>query len=281
MSVYDHWQTQKEALRRALETQQDMAGAVYQVRHALLQTEQNAMAEITDDALRQQAGVLMGCVKTSVGLLDTQIASQVWVAQRAKAQEKAKGRLTLWGIVLLLQVMLGGYCYFTGVVIGWIAALAVLIVGISALLADRRQSKASVGDDEIRVALKPDVERLFTLLDGQMRTVDRSLNDLSYLNEQLRGGSECTDAATLSYVADLLEALYECDESVREPACGAADRMLKSMGLCALPYSEENRRLFSALPSKTETRTLSPAILSTQDHRLLRRGTAAVRIDAA
>ena len=33
-----------------------------QQRHALLQTEQNALAEMTDDVLRQQAGVLMSPV---------------------------------------------------------------------------------------------------------------------------------------------------------------------------------------------------------------------------
>ncbi len=281
MSVYDHWQTQKEALRRSLEAQHDMAGVVYQVRHALLQAEQNALAELNDDVLRQQAGVLMSCVKTAVGLLDTQIAFQVWVPQHAKEQTRSKRRLALWVIVLLLQLLLGGYCYFMRLPLGWIIALAVLAVGLCAFVAECKGVSSSAGKDEVRVTLKPDVDRLFTLLDGQIHAVDRSLNDLGYLNEQLRGGSECTDAATLSYVADLLEALYECDESVREPACGAADRMLESMGLWALPYSEENRRLFSALPSKTETRTLSPAILSAQDHRLLRRGTAAVRIDAA
>lgn len=281
MSVFDHWQMQKEPLRRAIEEQHELADVVYQIRHALLQTEQNALAELSDDVLRQQAGVLMSCVKTSVGLLDARVSSQVWVPQRAKAQAKPKGRLALWTIAALLEILLGGYCYFKGLVIGWIVALAVLVVGICALAAGRKGAKSADTQDEVRVTLKPDIDRLFSLLDGQIRAVDRSLNDLAYLNDQLRGGAECTDAATLSRVANLLEALYECDESVREPACEAADRMLESMGLCALPYSEENRRLFSALPSKTETRTLSPAILSTQDNRLLRRGTAAVRIDAA
>ena len=58
-NVFDHWQAQKPALRAALEEQTDPAGAADRVRHALLQTEQNALAEMTDEVLRQQAGVLM------------------------------------------------------------------------------------------------------------------------------------------------------------------------------------------------------------------------------
>ena len=131
----------------------------------------------------------------------------------------------------------------------------------------------------MRVVLKPDVERLLTLMDRQMRAIDRSLNDLAYLNEQLRGGLQTADAATLARAADLMEALYECDGEVREAAGEAARRMLAGLG--ALDYTEENRRLFNALPSKSETRTLSPAIVSLEDRRLLRRGTAAVRTDAA
>ena len=133
----------------------------------------------------------------------------------------------------------------------------------------------------MRVVLKPDVERLLTLMDRQMRAIDRSLNDLAYLNEQLRGGLQTADAATLARAADLMEALYECDGEVPEAAGEAARKMLAVMGLTALDYTEENRRLFNALPSKSETRTLSPAIVSLEDRRLLRRGTAAVRTDAA
>ena len=74
-----------------------------------------------------------------------------------------------------------------------------------------------------------------------------------------------------------MEALCGCDPEARE----AAGRLLAELGLGALDYSEENRRLFNALPSKSETRTLAPAIVSLEDQRLLRRGTAAVRTGAA
>ena len=278
-NVFDHWQAQKPALRTALEEQTDLAGAAHQVRHALLQTEQNALAEMTDDVLRQQAGVLMSLLKTSVGLVDCQASAQVWTPRRQADKPATRAGIALWSAALLIQLVLGGYCYLKGLTLGWLFALAALLVGAWALVRERR--RPPVPEDEVRVVLKPDVERLLTLMDRQMRAIDRSLNDLAYLNEQLRGGPQTADASTLARAADLMEALYECDGEVREAAGEAARRMLAGMGLGALDYTEENRRLFNALPSKSETRTLSPAIVSLEDRRLLRRGTAAVRTDAA
>ncbi len=278
-NVFDHWQAQKPALRAALEELTDPAGAAERVRHALLQTEQNALAEMTDEVLRQQAGVLMSQLKTSVDLVDCQASAQVWTPRRQADKPAARGGIALWGAALLVQLALGGYCYLKGLALGWLLALAALLAGVWALVRERRRPTAP--EDEVRVVLKPDVERLLTLMDRQMRAIDRSLNDLAYLNEQLRGGLQTADAATLARAADLMEALYECDGEVPEAAGEAARKMLAVMGLTALDYTEENRRLFNALPSKSETRTLSPAIVSLEDRRLLRRGTAAVRTDAA
>lgn len=280
MSIFDHWQQQKEPLRQALARQTELSGAVYQLKHALLQTEQNALAEMTDDVLRQQAGVLMSFLKTSMGLLETPALAQTWVAQPAAPKHSpVRDAWPLWLICVLLNVLCGVLFYFEGSTLGWLAVLATLVVGVLAFL--RKAPKAAPVRDELHVTLKPDAERLLSLMDGQMRAVDRALNDLTYLNDQLRGGAECNDSATLSRVSDLLEALYDSDEAVRLPAIQAAQRMLEGMGLIAVEYSEEQRALFNALPSKTETRTLSPAILSKQDRRLLRRGTAAVRQRAA
>ncbi len=280
MSVYEHWQSQKEALRKALDEQPDLAGVVYQVRHALLQTEQNAMAGIGDDVLRQQTGVLMSLLKTSVGLLEAQIATKVWVPQKQSERKQGRAQWPLWIIAFLLQLLLGGYCYWKGLLLGWIVALGALIVGVIALFAGRKRAPEPMQDD-VRVTLRPDMDRLFGLLDGQMRAIDRAINDLSYLNEQLRGGPEGVSNQTLDRVADLMEALYGMDGDTAQTAAEVSGALLASLGLVAVQYSEKDRSLFNALPSKSETRTLSPAILSAQDRRLLKRGTAAVRTDAA
>ena len=126
-NVFDHWQAQKPALRAALEEQTDPAGAADRVRHALLQTEQNALAEMTDEVLRQQAGVLMSQLKTSVDLVDCQTSAQVWTPRRQADKPAARGGIALWGAALLVQLALGGYCYLKGLALGWLLALAALL----------------------------------------------------------------------------------------------------------------------------------------------------------
>ena len=87
MTILEHWQLQKENLRLQTEAAATMADAVYHARHAIVQTEQNALAEMSDDILRQQAGILLGCVKHSLGLMETCTVVQTpkWNTQKAAA----------------------------------------------------------------------------------------------------------------------------------------------------------------------------------------------------
>ena len=279
MSAFECWESQREPLRRALDEQASMADVVYSVRHALLQTEQNAMSELKDDELRQQAGVLFSCVKTSIGLLEARVTPQVWLRQ--EQDKPSHGARSLWAVAALLQALLGLVCYTKGMWLGFGLSIGALGVAVAALLAGRKKPKKPAEQAETRVTLKPDADKLLMLLDAQFRAIDRYINDFAYLNERLRGGGDGADAQTLSRFADLMEALYECDPAEREPAEEAAKQLMEGMKLRALDYSEESRRLFTALPSKSETRTLSPAIVSTADSRLLRRGTAAVKTEVA
>lgn len=278
MSMFDHWQTQRDLLRPRLKELDSTAEVVHQVRRALLQTEQNALAEMSDDVLRQQAGVLMGCVKQSIGLMEAQIAAQVWVPQKHKASG-GKERLFLMLVSGALAAAVALYCSFKGWVLGAALAACALIIGGVAFV--WRFSSALPKEDETRVTLRPDVDRLFAVLDGQIRSLDRYVDDFSYLNDQLRSNSSSADEVALHRAADLMEALYECGENERAATEEAANRLLAALGLRAVDYSDKTSRFFNTLPSKSVTRTLSPAILSMQDERLLRRGTAAVRMDNA
>lgn len=276
MTILEHWQLQKDNLRLQLEAAPTMADAVYQLRHAMVQTEQNALAEMGDDVLRQQAGVLFGCVKHSLGLVECckAIATPQW--NRKKVSHRSP-RLLLGLLAVLPLLVLTALCWWKGFVAGMALGLCTLLVGTAALLWKPEQETAI----EAAIVLRPDIDRLFTLLDGQMRSIDRCVNDFDYLNEQLCKGVEPTDARMVDRAADLMEALMECDEEQGAPAMEAADRLLSALGMRAVLYSEENSRLFNILPSKNTTCTLSPAIVSAQDKRMLRRGTAAVCTDAA
>ena len=279
MSIFQHWQEQRDKLRPSLAETMSAAEITGQVRHALLQTEHNALAELDDDLLRQQAAVLMGCLKSALGLLEAHGTAQIWVAQKS-GLSKAKSK-SLWSVAGALLAGLAALCALKSRWISLGLCVAALAVGLCALISERRSAASILPQDEVRATVTVDIERLFAVLDAQLRAMDRYLSDFSYLNDQARGGAESTDAITLSRAADLMEALYDCDDAGRAPAEEAARRLLERLGLQALDYDEESSRLFNALPSKTVTRTLSPAIVSVRDQQLLRRGTAAVRIDAA
>lgn len=279
MSMDQFWQEQRKSLRSAITDRMSTSEVLYQVRHALLQTEQNALAELDDDVLRQQAGVLMSCLKGSLGLLEAHTAGQIWVAQ--KSEKNASAAVSLWRCAAGALALLAVYCGLNAEWIAMALAIAGLGLGIAALIRERKNASAILPRDEVQATVSIDVERMLNVLDSQMRAMDRCLTDFAYLNEQARGSADSADSITLSRAVDLIEALYDCDEEGRAPAEEAARQLLSRLGLQALDYSEENSRLFNTLPSKNITRTLSPAIVSADDQKLLRRGTAAVCIDAA
>ena len=152
MSVYEHWEACKPALRAQLEASDSLSDAAYAVRHALMQVEQNALAAMDDGVLRQQAGVLLGLVKGDCALLTAQASSQVWVPQRHGDKPSRRG-LGLWSAPVLVLLALAGYCFLKGLTLGWIAALAALATGAWALLRGMRRPQEA--GDEIRVTLMP------------------------------------------------------------------------------------------------------------------------------
>ncbi len=278
MSAYEVWCTQKEKLRAQLEQADDLHGVTPAVRHALSQTEQTTLAGLSDDLLRQQVGILFSCLKTSAGLLDVPIAAKVWEVRPQGEKKRAKPTWLFFVLAAILQALCWRTSYQQGDVLQLILLATVFALVLTGLLLSVSQKRAPKTEDDVRVSLHPDIEKLFYALDAQMKAIDRYLNDFAYLNEGLRGKSTLPDSRTVGLAADMLEALYECEEEVRQPSLLAADKVLDDLGLEAVPYSEQDSALFTVLPSKTETRTLSPAIVSSEDRRVLRRGTAAVRL---
>jgi len=279
MSILHYWQEQRGSLQNAISAHTASADIVYQVRHALLQTEQNALADMNDDLLRQQAGILMSCLKGSLGLLEAHTAGEVWVAQKSQLSRRNDNRL--WQFAAAAVAVLAVFCGLNGQWLAAALAAAGLILGFFALIKERKSASAIMPKDEVRAAVSIDIERMFTVLESQLRAIERYLDDFSYLNDQVRGDADCADPAVLSRAVEMIEALYDCNEAERAPVEDAARQLLRQLGLETVEYCEETSRLFNALPSKSVTRTLSPAILSVKDQKLLRRGTAAVRIDAA
>lgn len=278
MGAYEAWCAQKNKLRQSIWETQDGSAVAYAVRHALAQVEQSTMARQGDDLLRQQTGILFSCCKTSASLLDVSMAPTAWAAQGQQVQKKNPITAALWAAAALAQGAAGLYGYAKGMWLLWIPMAAAFVAALGALLLGKRRPKEQP-QIQVRVTLQPDVERLFQVLDAQTQAIDRYINDFVYLNEQHAAQEAVPEGKMLARVGDMLEALYETDDGAGEAAQAAAERVLESMGLDAAQYTPENRHLFTVLPSKDQTKTMVPAILAKDDHRLLRRGVAAVRME--
>lgn len=277
MSAHQCWLAQRERLRESLRTTGDTSGAAYLTRHALAQVEQNAMAEQSDDLLRQQTGILFSCCKTSLNLLDISVTTKVWVAQTL-AQKPKKGFAT-WALLLVcaLQIAVLLYAYVSHLWLLCVPPGATLIATIIGWVSLSRAKKLEEPtEDRLKVTAKPDTEKLFAAIDAQMKAIDRYINDFAYLNEQNAMQNGPADVQSTALLAGLMQAVYECEGDGRDEAVSAAERLLDSAGVHAVVYSSTDAHLFNVLPSITETRTLVPALLSQKDGALLYRGTAAV-----
>ena len=270
MKCEEYWL--KQELPRKLTGAADVDGVLYEVRHALRQTEQDALAEIQDGVLRQQAGVLFQVIRSGLSLLEVPFAQKVWVAQSQKERKKALP----WPVWVSLCALAAGLVWL---LLGkqWIpfglCATGLVFGGIGFLLKSKKPSLPP--EQEVSVTLKPDVEKLCAQITQQMRMADRCLQDFKLLNEQLNSGT-ARETQTLARAADLAEAVCELEEDARQPLQESVQGLLEELGLQLMEYTPENSAYFNLLPSLRENHTMTPAILDTRDGRLVRRGTAAV-----
>ncbi|MBE5779340.1 MAG: hypothetical protein E7331_08430 [Clostridiales bacterium] len=280
MTAFEYWQEQRDVLSASLHKDSSMADVVYSIRHALLQTEQNLLAAQSDEVLRQQLGVLFSLAKSSAAYLQAPMTTSTWVAQSRKHKVSGGKKLIFRLLPVGLILLCGLFCYFEKLTLGWILSLLALVAyGLSFLPGSKKAGKASPHEDALRVTIQPDIDRLLEVIDGQMRTIDRCINDFTYLNDSMRGQDQAGSAAMAGKMATLMEAVYDVESEERQPLEDAVQGLLSDMGLSAIPYSAQNAQLFTALPSKNETRTLCPAIVTADDFKLLRRGTAAVNMN--
>lgn len=283
MTAFEYWQEQREGLKKTIAQQKDLDDVIYATKHAILQTEQNLLASQTDEVLRQQLGVLFALLKNSIGLLNVPVNSTTWVAVSRRNEKKLSAGFPFMLAAGFAILAAGLWAYSKGDLLGWALPLGAIILAVVAWIIYIREKKAarSGQQDDVRVTFSVDAERLLGAIDAQMTMIDRCTNDFTYLNQSLRTMSGGADRHSLEAVSELLEAIYAYDDELWGQAGESMGRLLSEMGLEIEDYCEENSRLFNQLPSKTMTRTLCPAILTAEDHRLLRRGTAVVKTNAA
>lgn len=280
MSAYQCWLTQKEQLQASLQASQEVSATVYLIRRALAQVEQITMSEQQDDSLRQQVGILFSCIKTSLTLLEVPMSTSTWVAQPLAASEKPKQKRNTARFLLpacAVQAAVGVFAYVKGEPLLWIPLAGALIATIIGWLQSHRSHAPQLPQDRVKVTITPDRDRLLQAIDAQMKAIDRFANDFAYLNEQITLRSASPETQDIALLAELMQAVCECEGESGEDAVAAARLLLAGRGVRAEAYNAEIAGNFTILPSLNKTRTLVPALVSQKDGSLLFRGTAAVQ----
>lgn len=281
MTALENWQEQRPELIRELKNQQEIGDIIYSVRHAILQTEQNTLAVQTNDILRQQLGILFGLLKGSMSLLNIPAAATTWVPISQKKKLRAGFPFLMAAACILTAA--GIWMYAKGDLLGWLLPLSTLVLGlIGLLLNSRARQKEEAGQAaNLRTTYSIDTEQLLGAIEAQIVMIDRCATDFAYLNQSIRQPTGSRGWQNLEAVSELLETIYAYDDDLRTQADDAIRQLLIEMGLEAVDFEPANENLFTQLPSKSMTRTLCPALLSTEDHHLLKRGTAVVCTKAA
>ncbi len=283
MTALECWQELRPELAKEISRQQEAGGVIYAVRHAILQTEQNVLASQSDDVLRQQLGVLFALLKNSISLLNVPVSSTTWTAA-SRRNERKTGHGFPFMLAAGMALLAGGlWAYAKGDLLGWVLPLCTLVLAVIGLVLGRQERKEQQesGSRQLKTTHTFDADQLLGAVEAQLTMIDRCANDFSYLNQSLRTPAGGNGRQNLEAVSELLETVYAYDDELRQQADEAIRQLLSDMGLELVDYSDEHQKLFNQLPSKTMTRTLCPALLSADDHRLLRRGTAVVSTDAA
>ncbi len=283
MTALECWQQQRTELERALEGQQEISGIIYTARHAILQTEQNTLASQSDDILRQQMGVLFALLKNSLSLLNVSVTETAWAPVSLRREKKLSKGFPFLLAAALLMLAAGLLNYLQKDLLGWLLPLAATAAAIAGLWIGSisTQKAADKFQPKLRTTCQVNTEQLLGAIEAQIVMIDRCAQDFAYLNHSLRTPTGGTGWQNLEAVSELLETIYSYDDDLRQQAEEAMGQLLVEMGLEAVDYSQESEKLFTQLPSKNMTRTLCPALLSAEDHRLLRRGTAVVSNKAA
>lgn len=281
MTALENWQEQRATLANELKNQRAISDILYTVRHALMQTEQNTLAAQTDDVLRQQLGVLFGLLKNSVNLLNIPVAATIWTPYARK--KKLHPGLPFLLTAAFILIVSGVWMYARNNLLGWLLPLATLALGLAGFLLNERARRKEETEQlaEQHTTCTLNTEQLLGAIEAQIVMIDRCATDFAYLNQSLRKPAGGSSWQNLDAVSELLETIYAYDDELRTQAADAMQQLLIEMGLEAVDFEPESEKLFTQLPSKSITRTLCPALLSADDHRLLRRGTAVVCANAA
>jgi hypothetical protein len=216
-------------------------------------------AACTDDPVRQAvADCQIAEVRDMLGLLTAGTAQK----EISKRRFRTGGVIALLMAVIfaLVAVLLVKEYYLVGCILIGVAALSAFLAG-----------RLWYGEREVRVRAGLDPETVWRTLKKTADTIDRKTEEFLDLSKGWQqetaaaaapANAALPDDESLKMIGDLLEALYASNGDYALRQLKQLLPWLRRQGIEVKDYSAETAELFELLPTKKESATQRPALVS-------------------
>ena len=269
MNAISSWEKQAAALQNAVAAHSAQEAALPEYLRAMDKARSETMAAQPDEYLRQEAGILFEQAKQAGRLLTAVSAPE----NPPRPARKENGALAIAGLAAAFLA-----CAASLLRGEWLAAGLSLLAALSMLL-PMLNGRPEQAQETVRAEVRAD--RLAAAGGAMARSIDGYLGDFAALNRQIAGNAGAGDPAALALCQELWESRGEGPDADNLIADKTIEYLLGRNGCEMRLYDDAHARAFSTLPSRSENRTIRPAIVERGTGTLVLRGLAAVREEDA
>ena len=265
MNAISSWEKQAAALQNAVAAHSAPEAALPEYLRAMDKARSETMAAQPDEYLRQEAGILFEQAKQAGRLLTAVSAPE----NPPRPARKENGALAIAGLAAAFLA-----CAASLLRGEWLAA-GLSLLAVLPMLNGRPEQAQETVRAEVRA------DRLAAAGGAMARSIDGYLGDFAALNRQIAGNAGAGDPAALALCQELWESRGEGPDADNLIADKTIEYLLGRNGCEMRLYDGAHAREFSTLPSRSENRTIRPAIVERGTGTLVLRGLAAVREEDA
>jgi len=278
MSVVDTWDGCRSALAAQLRTDTGFSHAARQIRLTLERIQHETMIGQKDANLRQQIGILFSILKASCDMMQASGTPKLWISGETEKEKRKFSARILFVILFVGFIIAAGIiCFYrkdiVTVLLIAFAVVSLLAYAVANMLKKKKHEK-QVKPLQYKIELQSDVDKIIAFFDKLFPTMDRYIQELSYLNMHNSRQTSEIDAELLDLCAQMLEARRTGNNALAFQALQDVEQYLRHLGIEILEFSRSSQRYFQVLPAKEGERTICPALL--KDGKILRAGVAAV-----
>lgn len=270
MNALSSWEKQTTALQNAVAAHSAPEAALAEYLRAMDAARSETMAAQPDDSLRQEAGILFEQAKQAAQILTAVVPPDDF-------SRPARKKTTVLSVAGMAAAFLA--CAASLLQGQWLAAGLSLAAALSMLLPVLKDGAQTAAKQPSRAVI--DANRLAAAGGAMARRIDGYLGDFAALNRQIAGNAGACDLAALALCQELWESRGEGPDADNLIADKTIEYLLEKNGCEMRLYDGAHSRDFSTLPSRSENRTIRPAIVERGTGALVLRGLAAVREENA